>query len=184
MVRQSLAKQIDLNSQSEEFVWNKWASGKSNMFVWRAINDKIPTAITLRERGLTLTDYNCSLCGEAEESANHVLLLCSFAKQVWKSILDWVKCRTISVEGSLKQLIPDVIDLQISRSKRKAIHAIVLQTIWSLWNTRNEKLFRGKPGVIQRTTEDIKEESYQYIKQRSKFNSIQRQQWWDFNFVM
>ncbi|KAF5807902.1 hypothetical protein HanXRQr2_Chr04g0139321 [Helianthus annuus] len=76
------------------------------------------------------------------------------------------------------------MDLQRSRNKRKVIHAIVLQTVWWLWKTRNEKVFRGKLGVIQRIIEEIKEESYQYLKQRSKFKSIQRQQWWDFNFIM
>ncbi|KAJ0454993.1 putative reverse transcriptase zinc-binding domain-containing protein [Helianthus annuus] len=183
-VRESLAHQIDLNTQVGDFVWNKWASGKSNMFAWRAVENKIPSAVGLRERGMSLPDYTCRLCGIAEESADHVLMQCSFAKQVWNAVLRWVKCPEVNLDGSLKHMLHEIIDIRRGRYIRKAIHAVTLQTIWNIWKIRNEKIFKGKPGTVQKAVEDIKDDSYQGLKQRSNCRSISWQQWCDFNWNM
>ncbi|KAJ0519950.1 putative reverse transcriptase zinc-binding domain-containing protein [Helianthus annuus] len=132
--------------------------------------------------GLTLQNNRCRLCDIEEETADHVLLECTFAKQIWEAILGWLKCSEIIFSESLKQVLQGVSELQRGRNKRKIIHAIVLETIWKLWKVRNDKIFNGKSGVIQSVIEDIKEESYQYVKERSRFKAISRQQWWDFNF--
>ncbi|XP_021986803.1 uncharacterized protein LOC110883323 [Helianthus annuus] len=173
-VRETLAQQLDLNIQGGDFVWNKWASSKSNMFAWRAIDNNIPTAAALGGRGLILQNNRCRMCDTEEETADHVLLQCSFAKQIWEAVLGWVKCSEINLGESLKQVLHGVNDLQRGRNKRKIIHAVVLQTIWRLWKVRNDKIFNGKSGVTQNVIEGIKKESYQYVKERSRFKAISR----------
>ncbi|XP_022032836.1 uncharacterized protein LOC110933944 [Helianthus annuus] len=182
-VRQSLASQINLNEQANEFVWNRWATAKSVMFVWRAVDGRIPTATALRERGMVLTDYNCKLCGAAEETVSHLLLQCSFAKEIWEKIVSWVKIPMFTA-GNLRELMQELQFLQRSRYIKKAIHTIATQTIWSIWKIRNEKIFRGKSGAIQTTIEEIKEATFQGVKLRSKFKRISRQEWWDFNVIL
>ncbi|XP_021979157.1 uncharacterized protein LOC110875266 [Helianthus annuus] len=182
-VRETLAQQLDLNIQGGDFVWNKWPSSKSNMFAWRAIDNNIPTATTLGGRGLILQNNRCRMCDTEEETTDHVLLQCSFAKQIWEAVLGWVKYNEINLGESIKQVLHEVNDLQRGRNKRKIIHAFVLQTMWRLWKVRNDKIFNGKTGVIQNVIEGIKEESYQYVKERSRFKAISREQWWDFNFI-
>ncbi|KAM0012127.1 putative EF-hand domain, reverse transcriptase zinc-binding domain-containing protein [Helianthus debilis subsp. tardiflorus] len=63
------------------FSWNNWVSGKYTTFVWRANEEKIASAMALRNRGINLLDTICKTCGAAEESAVHVLLRCNFAKK-------------------------------------------------------------------------------------------------------
>ncbi|KAJ0628056.1 putative RNA-directed DNA polymerase [Helianthus annuus] len=181
-VREALAQQMDLNTQASDFMWNKWASSKSNMFAWRAIDNKIPTAAALSERGMIVQNNRCKMCDIEEETADHVLLVCTFAKRVWEAIFGWMKCSEIRCSDSLRQVFQNVSELQRGRNKRKIIHAIALETIWKLWKARNDKIFKDKPGEIRNVVEDIKEESYQYVKERSRFKAISKQQWWDFNF--
>ncbi|XP_021985280.1 uncharacterized protein LOC110881271 [Helianthus annuus] len=130
--RQSLSNQLDLNEQAYEFVWNKWAPGKSLMFVWKAVEEKVPTTTALRGGGVNLQNVICQTCGAAEETAAHVLLQCNFAKRVWEEIVKWTKIPAANTEGNLKELLQELNDLQRSRKMRKAIHAIAIQTMWTI----------------------------------------------------
>ncbi|XP_022004181.1 uncharacterized protein LOC110901683 [Helianthus annuus] len=85
-VRRSLTQQVDLNESVFSFFWNKWTTKKSLMFVWRAIEEKIPTASALAHRGMNLAGTICKTCGAAEETAVHILLQCNFAKRVWEEM--------------------------------------------------------------------------------------------------
>ncbi|XP_021979691.1 uncharacterized protein LOC110875784 [Helianthus annuus] len=79
-VRHTLERNLDINALPNSFYWNSWVTKKSSMFVWRAIEEKIPSATALRNRGMDLPDVTCKICGEDEELAVHILLKCNFAK--------------------------------------------------------------------------------------------------------
>ncbi|XP_022024332.1 uncharacterized protein LOC110924646 [Helianthus annuus] len=183
VVRQALNRNIDLNDPATDFVWNRWTTNKSLMFVWRAMEGKIQTAAALRNRGLNIPDTSCKICGAAEETAEHVLIQCNFAKRIWDKIANWIGIPMINLEGSIKDLFQELFGLQRSKKVRKAIHAIAIQTMWALWKNRNGKVFSNKHGPVQLITEEIKEASYKSLKARSKYTSITCQEWWDFNVV-
>ncbi|KAM0032887.1 putative reverse transcriptase zinc-binding domain-containing protein [Helianthus debilis subsp. tardiflorus] len=153
------------------------------MFVWRAMEGKIPTAAALGNRGLNILDASCKICGAAEETAEHVLIRCNFAKRIWDKIANWIGIPLVNLEGSIKDLFQELFGLQRSKRARKVIHAIAIQTMLALWENRNGKVFSNKHGPVQLITEEIKEASYKSLKVRSKYTSITRQEWWDFNVV-
>ncbi|XP_022015058.1 uncharacterized protein LOC110914576 [Helianthus annuus] len=180
-VKSSLGQRLDLNSAAYVFSWNNWVTGKCTTFVWRAIEEKIASAVALRNRGMNLPDIICKTCGAAEESAVHIPLRCNFAKRTWESVTNWLKIPMVNVEGSLKDLLLEMNEIQRSKGVRKAIYAVAIQTMWILWKTRNERVFKGRQGKVQTVLEEIKEASYPGVKLRSKHGSITRQEWWDFN---
>ncbi|KAF5754404.1 putative reverse transcriptase zinc-binding domain-containing protein [Helianthus annuus] len=153
------------------------------MFVWRAIEEKIASAVALRNRGINSLDTVCKTCGAAEESAAHILLRCNFAERTWELVTNWLKIPMVNVEGSLTDLLVETSEVQRSKGVRKAIYAVIIQTIWILWKTRNEKVFKGRQGKVQTVIEEIKEASYLGVKLRSKHGSLTRQEWWDFNVM-
>ncbi|CAI9285473.1 unnamed protein product [Lactuca saligna] len=57
--------------------------------VWRAKQGRIPTLVAISNRGITVNSIICSQCGKKEETADHVLVECTFAKSVSKWILIW-----------------------------------------------------------------------------------------------
>ncbi|XP_021980505.1 uncharacterized protein LOC110876648 [Helianthus annuus] len=140
------------------------------MFVWRAIEEKVPTEAALRDRGMNLPDVICKTCGAAEETAG--------------SCFTTIKIPMVNTAGNLKELLKELNKVQRNWKIRKAIHAIAVQTMWTLWRVRNDNVFKGKQAAIQITVEDIKENSYQGVKMKSKFNRITQQEWWDFNVVL
>ncbi|MFS7939565.1 putative reverse transcriptase zinc-binding domain-containing protein [Helianthus anomalus] len=183
-VKLSLNREFDINLPPNTFCWNRWVIGKSMAFVWRAIEEKIPSATALRNKGMNQIEVTCKTCGAVEESAVHILLRCNFAKRVWEAITKWLRIPMVNIDGNLKELLQEILELHRSRNVRKAIHATVIQTMWILWKTRNEKLFKGKQSVIQTVIEDIKNASFLDVKLRSKYHMISRQEWWDFNVNM
>ncbi|KAD6795317.1 hypothetical protein E3N88_06213 [Mikania micrantha] len=51
----------------------------------------IQTKDALQSRGVRI-DSTCMVCSSQEETANHALLGCSFADEVWDRVMSWCKC--------------------------------------------------------------------------------------------
>ncbi|XP_021979110.1 uncharacterized protein LOC110875222 [Helianthus annuus] len=183
-VKLSLGRNLDLNSSPSTFCWNSWATGNSAAFVWRAMDNKIPSAVALRDRGVNLQEVSCKICGAGDESAEHILLHCNLAARVWEAVKDWTKTRWVNTNGSIAELLQSILDGQMGSHRRKMLHTIAIQAMWILWKNRNEKVFTGKLKPAQIIIEDIKDTSFQGVKLRSKYSSITKQQWWDFNFIL
>ncbi|XP_022013937.1 uncharacterized protein LOC110913413 [Helianthus annuus] len=143
-VKYSLSQNFDLNSVPCTFIWNNWVTTKGIMFVWRAIEEKIPSALALRSRGMNQIQVICKTCGAAEETAGHILLSYNFARRIWEAITFWLKIPMVNAEGSIAELLQEISDIPRSRKMRKLIHAVVVQTMWVLWKIRNEKVFSGR----------------------------------------
>ena len=67
-------------------LWKSWAPSKCKTFVWLAIRNRCWTADRLQKRGLPHPDC-CPLCDQEEETVQHLLTTCVFARQFWFSIL-------------------------------------------------------------------------------------------------
>ncbi|CAI9279290.1 unnamed protein product [Lactuca saligna] len=72
------------------FPWLKTIPLKVLGFVWRAKQNRIPSAEALKNR-VALPSTLCSACSEVDESGDHILVSCSIAKEVFQSIFQWCK---------------------------------------------------------------------------------------------
>ncbi|XP_021971356.1 uncharacterized protein LOC110866517 [Helianthus annuus] len=149
-----------MNSASNTFWWNNWATGKSIAFVWRELDERIPSAVALRSRVMSLQAVTCKTCGAADETASHILVSCNLAKRVWEEVTKWTKLPMVNTAGSIAELLQVIMDSQRSQKERKVLHAIAIQTMWSLWKTRNAKIFAGRQRTNQMIIEEIKDSSF------------------------
>ena len=69
-----------------ERIWKSWAPGKCKFFLWLVAHDRCWTADQLARRGLPHPE-RCLLCDQEQETINHLLIPCPFARQYWYSIL-------------------------------------------------------------------------------------------------
>lgn len=69
------------------FPWLKTIPLKVLGFVWRAKQNKIPSARALRDRGGEMTSTLCGFYRRSEETGDHILVECPLAKDVLVSIL-------------------------------------------------------------------------------------------------
>ncbi|KAL8253657.1 hypothetical protein R6Q59_031878 [Mikania micrantha] len=56
--------------------------------------------------------------------------------------------------------------------KKKLIHAVILTTIWCIWKTRNEAIFKGKRSSLHGLLEEIKSLSFLWTRNRLGTRSI------------
>ncbi|KAL0428060.1 UNVERIFIED_CONTAM: hypothetical protein Slati_2980800, partial [Sesamum latifolium] len=64
------------------FLWRVKVPLKVILLAWRACQEAIPVCCNLRRRGLDIASL-CIRCGQESEDMLHVLLRCSFSRQVW-----------------------------------------------------------------------------------------------------
>jgi hypothetical protein len=65
-----------------ERVWKSWAPSKCSFFLWLAMHNRGWTADRLAKRGLPHPSV-CPLCDQEEETIQHLLISCIFARQFW-----------------------------------------------------------------------------------------------------
>lgn len=126
-----------------EIVWSRVVPIKVLCFIWRAAQDRIPSAAALEKRGSLVNSLWCSSCIGMNECADHILIDCLFATQIRNNILSW--CGVRSDHISIKT-IGDFLHFTTTwgncNSKRERFTAISYGLLWNLWSFRNKRLFR------------------------------------------
>jgi hypothetical protein len=74
--------------------WKAWAPPRVKLFHWLAYQNRCWTADRLANRGLQ-HHARCLLCDQEPETMRHLLIECSFTKQIWHEALAWLRipCR-------------------------------------------------------------------------------------------
>lgn len=68
-----------------DLIWHSKAPSKCKIFLWLAIRERCWTADRLQKRGLPHPS-SCPFCDQAPETINHILLGCSFARELWHNL--------------------------------------------------------------------------------------------------
>ncbi|XP_035845203.1 uncharacterized protein LOC118491490 [Helianthus annuus] len=166
-----LMMQDDLVLNEDEFVWCKWIPIKCNIFMWRAERDRLPTKVAIRKRNIALESAECSLCGDQEETAEHLFTGCSITTGVWQAISAWCQIPQIFAFS-----IRDLLDIHKfvggSKIKPKVIRGVVIVTCWKIWKTRNDRVFSQRDSNVANIVADVKSISFLWFKHRFKKKSV------------
>lgn len=145
-------------------LWKTWAPLKVKLFIWLAIWNRCWTVDRPTKRGLPHPD-RCLLCDQELEDIDHLLLRCSFSRQIWHQCLRW---------ASKQQLAPSSDDLKFSvwwrraamrvdRESRKGINTLVQLVTWCSWKHQNRCLFDGASPSVQQLLEQIRKEARLWV---------------------
>ncbi|KAM0009531.1 hypothetical protein Hdeb2414_s0088g00786061 [Helianthus debilis subsp. tardiflorus] len=121
------------------------------------------------------------MCGNEQETTDHIYVTCSMARNLWSQVMTWLKISMNHHVDTIKQTLLKVNDLSIPGQRKKIVHAIVLLTCWVLPQHQNAKVFDWVNTSVFKVVEDIKEVSYELVQQRSKFNGITWSSWHTFD---
>ncbi|KAJ0853894.1 putative reverse transcriptase zinc-binding domain-containing protein [Helianthus annuus] len=160
--------------------WLYWLPRKINCFMWRVVLNRIPTREALARRNITLPSASCVLCNLVEESADHLLVTCQYAQQVWVAISLWFKMPLPRYLLSVVELLEFAQQQQLADNKKKVIYTIIASVCWLLWRTRNDLIFNNKYKQVQKIIGEIKALSFLWINSRSKNLKIDWKTWCEF----
>ena len=125
-----------------ELTWKSRAPSTCKFCAWLALRDMCWTSDRLARRGLPHQDA-CPLCDQEDETINHVLLTCVFARSTWGVI-----CEALS-KPDWTPTTQDYLDLWLDGKQgtnnwqKKDLLTIFVLTIWGLWKHRNAIMFDG-----------------------------------------
>lgn len=71
-----------MNNFPQWFIWKSNIPPKIIFFIWCAVHGKLNTADLLLREGISCQKI-CSLCGNVDETSDHLLLHCKVAYKVW-----------------------------------------------------------------------------------------------------
>ncbi|KAM7531912.1 hypothetical protein LguiB_035322 [Lonicera macranthoides] len=113
-------------------MWELNIPPKMKKFMWRAIDDCLPTRVNLVARGVNVVS-TCALCGQYPETATHVLLKCPVIQRVWRGV-------SVGVPVIFVNSIPQWWNDIVRRFTFQNI-AVAAAVLWSLWESRNAAVF-------------------------------------------
>lgn len=146
--------------------WTNLAPLKARCFVWRAMLGRIPVQSLLHERGVSSSSQICVLCGNENETVNHLFIHCAFSKEILRWLFNWCGIRQQNCDSVLELI--QFAKAWGTDSKLKDIwNSILYCYFWCLWLSRNDKIFK-KIHVIPAKVEDaIMTTSFSWCKNRA-----------------
>ena len=110
---------------------------KNNFFAWLLVQSKILTADKMVARHWDC-NQTCPLCDQERQTALHLCLHCSYAKEVWQLMSRWTAEQVLVPEG-------DETDMEAKLGGPRCwpqYHgaALLMYTAWHIWKERNSRV--------------------------------------------
>ncbi|KAI5430646.1 hypothetical protein KIW84_035018 [Lathyrus oleraceus] len=133
-------------------LWKAIIPCKVKLFGWRWILGALPTRKELSHRGVILGVEGsfCPLCELEEEFVGHLFLKCCKVKTIWKEVFSWFgvvfddildlsDIGTIVTGEDVLLFLSNSLDGKVKSSFFAFIWSLVC---WSIWNARNNLVFK------------------------------------------
>lgn len=140
-------------------LWKSWAPPKCKTFLWLAIRNRCWTVDRLRKCGMP-HPVVCPLCDQEQETVQHLLTTCVFARQFWHGILAPFNLGHLipsPVEASFVEWWGGVIN-QIHKDKKKGFNSAIILGAWYLWLHRNRVIFHEESPSIAKVLRSFLDE--------------------------
>ncbi|WVZ52762.1 hypothetical protein U9M48_003790, partial [Paspalum notatum var. saurae] len=131
-------------------LWKSWALPKCKVFLWLALRNKCWTIDRLAMRGLPHPSQGV-LCDQEEETVQHILTSCVFARQFWHHLLAPLGMSSIAPsldEISFADWWKKAIG-RVEKPRKKGFNSLLILGAWTLWNHRNNCVLKGDPPPFQ-----------------------------------
>ncbi|XP_066391720.1 uncharacterized protein [Miscanthus floridulus] len=121
--------------------WHAAVPPKVKFFFWIALHGRLWTAERRKRRGLQL-DVACALCDQLDETTDHLICSCVYAREVWSCLL-----HSLGSLATAPQQDSSLLDwwllgrATLPQALRRSFDSLVLPVSWCLWKERNRRTF-------------------------------------------
>lgn len=152
-------------------IWNNLVPLKVIVFVWKLLQDRIPSQENLAKRGLIIntSELGCKRCGvDVMESSWHIFGECAFSREVWSLVYRWVNC-TRGLGSSVEDLLDRHCRHRCGVDKKVWI-LLWHVTVWNIWLARNAYVFKNDKISPITVFEKIQLFSWSWLKGKGKLS--------------
>jgi hypothetical protein len=154
----SLQQQFVFNN-----LWNSAAPSKVIAFSWQLMFDRLPTRENLILRGMMRTaDMVCPLCNDAVETESHLFLHCRVSAKLWYDIIWWID-NSLMLSWNVKDSFPLLVGCGVGKMGKKGLMIIWHALVWTIWKTRNNRIFNNGAVDNEEMLETVKRLSWQWF---------------------
>ncbi|XP_021980016.1 uncharacterized protein LOC110876147 [Helianthus annuus] len=122
------------------FTWCKWVPIKCNITAWRGNLDRLPTRVNLRRRNVDIPSVMCPLCGDYEETVDHLFTAYSVAIRVWSAFNVWCNIPPLFF-FEFKDILDSHKLIRNGIQAEKIFYGLVIIACWCIWKGRNDTGF-------------------------------------------
>ena len=162
----SLVDSFFLSSGSDPSRWNRNVPIKVNVFLWRAMLNKLPSRVNLDRRGIDVDSLLCPICLGDLETVNHSFFNCGLAKDLWYLLAKWWEM-DIPVCGTFTDWFDWLDSLHVPIKVRLVLEGVGGTRIWSIWNFCNSLIFSSCPPRMEVLWDSIVSQSFLWISSRN-----------------
>ena len=141
--------------------------------------DRIPTMSALRMRNIVVGEGGCYLCGEEDESTDHIFTACRIANGVWAGVASWCRLSPLFL-FSIRDVQGYIDQMRSSKTKNDIVYGVFILTVWRIWKARNDKAFANIETTVAHIVADIKGLGYLWYRSRCKGCKIDWKGWCNF----
>ncbi|GKB53223.1 RNA-directed DNA polymerase, eukaryota [Tanacetum coccineum] len=120
--------------------WVKSIPIKVNVFVWKLVQDRIPTRLNLMSRNIFVPSVECPVCNNDSESSSHLFFGCQVAKEVLKLICRWWDLVLYDFDNYDGWLLW-FKSIRLGSKLKGVLEGVFYVYWWSIWSYRNQLLF-------------------------------------------
>ncbi|XP_071700404.1 uncharacterized protein [Rutidosis leptorrhynchoides] len=155
---------------------NRLLPQKIEVFIWRAQRNRLPVRTELDKRGIDLDSARCPVCDNEVETLEHMLIHCTFAKDLWLRFFKWWKVDNFQIQS-----VNDIASGPMSHSHNFPNPDLMTASMWvcayKIWYNRNNKLFNKTDGSSSFVLQEVQSCSFKWISIRDKKHSLDWIQW-------
>lgn len=134
--------------------WNKMlyhnaAPSKFVFISWLLLHRGLATCDYLQKIGI-MVDTECCLCGQEDESLEHLFFSCQYSGELWEQLTSWCKVARRRQSWDLEKLYL-IQQCRSKSSKQTMYRSVVTVTVYLVWKERNARRMKGE----HRRVEDL-----------------------------
>jgi hypothetical protein len=148
-------------------IWDSWAPLRIKLFLWFAIRRRHWTAERRRRHGLDARD-DCWLCDQEPESIDHIVVGCSFSRQIWFTASAALGTQLQQPPSGTIAEWWDTWRSQWTGTYMMGADTLFALIAWEIWKERNGRCFRGANTKVQALMAIIRFNAEQWVQAGAK----------------
>jgi hypothetical protein len=142
-------------------IWRSYTPLKCKIFGWLALKHRLWTSDRRHRHGLQDQTSACFTCLQEEDTVEHILVQCPYARQTWFEcfIAAGLNIREPTTESKFEDWWSCAREL-VAPKNRRGFDTLALLIAWSLWKQRNARAFNNQQRqlTVHQLVERIKDE--------------------------
>ena len=135
-----------INPTLAKTIWKGHQPKKVKFFLWEIAHKAIRTSENLQKRMpyISLSPNWCPLCKKENKSQSHLFMLCTYAQNIWTTILN-----IFGWHLTFPREVKDFLDMALmyhpfKNPKALSWKNLIMTFFWNMWKERNQRIFAEK----------------------------------------